>query len=157
MNDVQMGHEKTITAILPALAGANMIFGMGMMELGVTFSFVQLVIDDMLVGNIKKMIKTDLRLEITTDPEWPKCLAEKGFPPKFWSPHMVRGRRFNADEFSATSKKQGIVQEARQKVQAILTHHTPEPLSPYIRQKIKEIILESEERKITRKRGVILD
>jgi trimethylamine--corrinoid protein Co-methyltransferase len=43
---VQAGHEKTLTALLPALAGANLIYGAGMTESGVTFDPAQLVIDD---------------------------------------------------------------------------------------------------------------
>jgi trimethylamine--corrinoid protein Co-methyltransferase len=36
--DAQSGHEKTITGILPALAGANVIYGLGMLEMGITFN-----------------------------------------------------------------------------------------------------------------------
>ena len=32
-----MGHEKTLTGLIPALAGANMIYGLGMLESGITF------------------------------------------------------------------------------------------------------------------------
>ena len=46
MSDAQAGHEKTITSLLPALAGANLIYGMGMLELGLTFDFGQMVMDD---------------------------------------------------------------------------------------------------------------
>ncbi|MBN2203761.1 MAG: trimethylamine methyltransferase family protein [Thermoleophilia bacterium] len=44
-SDAQAGHEKTLTALLPALAGANVIFGLGMVESGLTFDFAQLVMD----------------------------------------------------------------------------------------------------------------
>ena len=43
MVDAQSGHEKTITGILPALAGANVIYGLGMLEMGITFDLAQLV------------------------------------------------------------------------------------------------------------------
>ncbi|MCP4451947.1 MAG: Trimethylamine methyltransferase MttB, partial [Planctomycetes bacterium] len=45
MSDVQTGHEKTLTGLIPALAGANMIYGPGMLESGITFDFGQLVLD----------------------------------------------------------------------------------------------------------------
>ena len=45
MSDSQLGHEKTLTGFLPALAGANLIYGSGMMESGVVFDCGQLVID----------------------------------------------------------------------------------------------------------------
>jgi trimethylamine--corrinoid protein Co-methyltransferase len=48
--DAQAAHEKTITSILPALAGASNIYGAGMLELGMSFSLEQLVIDDVING-----------------------------------------------------------------------------------------------------------
>ena len=45
MADAQSGHEKTITSLLPALAGANLIYGLGMLESGVTIDYAQLVMD----------------------------------------------------------------------------------------------------------------
>ncbi len=46
MPDGQAGHEKTITSLAAALAGVNMIYGSGMLELGMTFSLEQMVIDN---------------------------------------------------------------------------------------------------------------
>jgi len=40
--DGQTAHEKTLTALLPALAGANLIYGLGMIEMGMTLSYAQL-------------------------------------------------------------------------------------------------------------------
>jgi len=49
----QSGHEKTITAILPQLVGASNIYGCGMLELGMSFSKEQLVIDNDIIGMMK--------------------------------------------------------------------------------------------------------
>ena len=54
MSDAQVGHEKTISALLPALAGANLIYGPGMLEMGMTFSFGQLIIDDEIAAMVKR-------------------------------------------------------------------------------------------------------
>lgn len=54
---MQAGHEKTITTLLPALAGANTIYGAGMLELGMTFSMEQLVIDNDIISMIKKVME----------------------------------------------------------------------------------------------------
>ena len=45
MVDAQSGHEKTLTGLLPALAGANLIYGSGMLESGMTIDYAQLVMD----------------------------------------------------------------------------------------------------------------
>lgn len=56
MGDVQAGIEKTLTALTPALAGANIIYGLGMLEMGVTFCFRQLLMD----ADVADMIKFTL-------------------------------------------------------------------------------------------------
>jgi trimethylamine--corrinoid protein Co-methyltransferase len=42
--------------MLPAMAGANMVYGAGMLELGMSFSMEQLVIDNDIIGAIKKVV-----------------------------------------------------------------------------------------------------
>ena len=57
MVDAQSGHEKTLTGLMPALAGANVIYGLGMIESGMTFDFGQLVMDDEFAGMIKQCVR----------------------------------------------------------------------------------------------------
>jgi trimethylamine--corrinoid protein Co-methyltransferase len=42
--------------LLSALAGANLIYGAGMLEAGMTFSFGQLVIDNEIAAMVKRII-----------------------------------------------------------------------------------------------------
>ena len=42
--DAQAAYETAITALYPALAGVNLIYGLGMLELGVTFDYSHLLI-----------------------------------------------------------------------------------------------------------------
>ena len=51
-----MGHEKTFTALVAALAGAGDIYGAGMTESGVTFDPAMLVMDDEWIGMIRFFI-----------------------------------------------------------------------------------------------------
>jgi trimethylamine--corrinoid protein Co-methyltransferase len=55
--DAQAGHEKTLTAMLPALAGANLIYGLGMLEMGQVLSFSQMVMDNEFAAMIKRSIR----------------------------------------------------------------------------------------------------
>ena len=54
--DAQAGHEKTLTALLPALAGANLVYGMGMLEMGQVLSFSQMVMDNEFAAMIKRSV-----------------------------------------------------------------------------------------------------
>ena len=53
---MQTGHEKTLTALMAALAGTNLIYGLGMIESGVTFDYAQLVIDNEMARMIKHVV-----------------------------------------------------------------------------------------------------
>mgnify|MGYP001136245290 FL=1 len=57
MPDGQAGHEKTITSLLAALSGVNMIYGSGMLELGMTFSMEQMVIDNDIIRMERKVME----------------------------------------------------------------------------------------------------
>lgn len=43
--------------MMAAMAGANVIYGLGMLELGMTFSPAQLVIDDEIARMVKRIVK----------------------------------------------------------------------------------------------------
>lgn len=62
MPSAQAGHEKTLTALPSVLAGTSTVYGAGMLELGMSFSLEQLVIDNDIIGMIKHVangIKVD--------------------------------------------------------------------------------------------------
>ena len=60
---MQTAHEKTITGLIPALGGANQIYGAGMIESGVTIDYGVLVMDN----EIARMAKFILRGIPTND------------------------------------------------------------------------------------------
>ena len=51
-----MGHEKTLTALAVALAGASYVYGAGMTESGVTFDPAVLVMDDEWIAMIRHFL-----------------------------------------------------------------------------------------------------
>jgi trimethylamine--corrinoid protein Co-methyltransferase len=55
--DVQNGFERALNAILPALAGADELSGIGEMEAGVMGSFSQMVVDNEFAGSILRARK----------------------------------------------------------------------------------------------------
>lgn len=57
MPDGQASHEKTITSFLAAMAGANTIYGSGMLELGVTFSLEQCIVDNDIINMERKAME----------------------------------------------------------------------------------------------------
>ncbi len=68
MGDAQSGHEKTLTGILPMLAGANIIYGLGMLEMGMTISYSQLLMDaemaEMMLYSMDGIVVNDETLSV---------------------------------------------------------------------------------------------
>ena len=56
MCDGQAAHEKTLTGLPVALAGTSLIYGAGMLEMGVTFDLAQLVVDNEIARMIRKFV-----------------------------------------------------------------------------------------------------
>lgn len=54
MPDVQAAHELTLTALFPALAGANLIYGLGMLDSGLTWDYAQAVLQNEMYKMIMK-------------------------------------------------------------------------------------------------------
>jgi len=50
--DIQAGYESTLSATLSALSGANVIFGSGVLEQGMTMGYAKLVMDAEMLGMI---------------------------------------------------------------------------------------------------------
>ena len=55
--DIQNGFERAMNAILPALAGADELSGIGEMEAGVMGSYAQMVVDNEFAGSILRVRK----------------------------------------------------------------------------------------------------
>ncbi len=57
MSDYQCGHEKTITALLAVLSGANLIYGAGLLEAGISYSHSQLVLDNETFKMVRRLME----------------------------------------------------------------------------------------------------
>ncbi len=55
--DAQMGAEKMATALLSALAGTNLMFGMSMIEGNHTMSLETMIVEDELAGYVKRVLQ----------------------------------------------------------------------------------------------------
>jgi len=62
--DIQSGFERSLNAMIPALAGADELSGIGEMEAGVMGSFAQIVCDNEIAASVRRLKKG---FEITED------------------------------------------------------------------------------------------
>jgi trimethylamine--corrinoid protein Co-methyltransferase len=151
VSDAQAGHETTLTGLLPALAGANLIYGLGMIEMGMTIDFGQLVMDN----EFARMIKHVLRgIPVTDETLAVDVIREIGVGKDFLSHdstyrHM-RGQsrprlidRSMREDWRAAGGKD-IYQRAVEEARHILENHRPDPLPDGVSETIRSIVSEAE-------------
>ena len=54
--DAQSGHEFTLTAIIPALAGANLIYGVGMLDSALTWDYASVYLQNEFIDMVLKVV-----------------------------------------------------------------------------------------------------
>jgi trimethylamine--corrinoid protein Co-methyltransferase len=149
--DAQSGHEKTLTSLLPALAGANLIYGLGMLESGVTIDYAQLVMD----AEFARMIKFCVPgIPVTDETLSVDVIAEIGPFSDFLShDDTYRGMRGQSrstlidrrvrEEWAAAGSTT-IYDRARAEACRLLETHQPQPLTAEVASGLRAIIAAAE-------------
>jgi len=149
--DAQSGHEKTITGMLPALAGANVIYGLGMLEMGITFDLAQLVLDNEIAGmilySLNGIVVNDETLSVDVIREMgigKDYLAHASTYKHMKSQSQVQliDRRMREDWEAAGSTD--IYKRAHSRVIEILETYEPAPLPANVLNTIRSIVEETE-------------
>lgn len=155
MSDAQAGHEKTITALLPALAGANILYGMGMLEMGVTFSFGQLMIDDTIATMVKRVVQG---VDVTDDTLAVDVIKEVGggqgkqfltcqHTLDYMRKEQVPGGLFDRSARQTWQELTGgkdVGIRANELAKEILASHKPEPLDAATKKELSRIVASAE-------------
>jgi trimethylamine--corrinoid protein Co-methyltransferase len=151
MVDAQSGHEKTITGLLPALAGANLIYGLGMIEMGMTIDYGQMVMDNEFARMIKYVVQG---IPVNDESLAVDVIHEIGVGKDFLShestykhmrtqsqPKLIDRR--TREEWEASGSTD-IYQRALEEAKYILENHKPDPLPDNVLATIRSIVEESE-------------
>lgn len=149
---MQIGHEKTLTALLPALAGANLIYGLGMLESGITLSYGQLVADNEFAMMIKRVVKgipvddENLAVDVISQVGAGGNFISQEHTRKFMrtlqsQPRLIdRNRRGRWLDLGG----KGMMDRAVEEAQHILQTHKPDPLPAGTESQLRSIIEEAE-------------
>jgi trimethylamine--corrinoid protein Co-methyltransferase len=129
------------------LAGANLIYGAGMFESGITFDYGQLLIDNEIASLIKRFVNgmpvndetlaVDLIHEIGPKGDYLSCdhtmrhMRETSMP-------LLFDRR-TREEWSADGSTD-IYQRATEEARRVLAEHVVEPLPDDVQAKMQEIV-----------------
>ena len=160
MPDAQAGHEKTLTAMCAANAGSNLIYGAGMLDSGLIFSYTQLVIDNDIFKMVRKVMQG-----ITVDDENLAIDVIKAVGPRgdhLSQPHTMKYMRTlpstpniiergNYDRWLGKGGKD-MAERAAEKAADIIANHKPMPLTDEATSALRAIVEEADEEDKERKK-----
>jgi trimethylamine---corrinoid protein Co-methyltransferase len=141
-----------MTSLLPALAGANLIYGLGMLESGVTIDYAQLVMDAEFARMVKYCVPG---IPVTDETLSVDVIAEVGPFSDFLSHEdTYRGMRGQSqsklidrrvrEEWSQAGGT-SLYERAQAEARRILETHTPDPLPEAVQAELKSIIEAAEQ------------
>jgi len=152
--DIQNGFERALNAIIPALAGADELSGIGEMEAGVMGSFAQIVCDNEIAASVRRLRNG---FDITED-----SLAVEVISSVMETTHNFLGQKhtlryLRSGEVLLTSLAErgsweaweqnsciGMAERAQVEATKILQNHQVEPLSTDQEKELDEILREAD-------------
>ncbi len=146
--DIQLGMEKLGTALLPALAGTNMILGMGLFAEENAMSLEILMLDHEVAGYTQRVLQGILVNDYTVDLSPFKEVGPGGifldtdhtfdnFKKEMWLPTITsRGTLDLADDQNLN----GMRSNARRAINKVMQKYTPPSLPEDIDSRLEEII-----------------
>ena len=145
---VQAGFEKALSILFPILAGATGIGTIGQLEGGLTFSYVQLVIDNEIIGYIKRALRG---FDVNKEKLSLDAIKEIGIGGNFLQ-HEDTVTNYRSEFYMSdilermplssweTQDVKGLEEKARQKAMKIIKEHRCEPLDSDIAREIDKIV-----------------
>ena len=150
--DAQSGHEFTLTAIIPALAGANLIYGVGMLDSALTWDYASAYLQNEFIDMILKVVngiqitEETLAMDVIRDvgPAGEFITHEHTYNnfKKLSSPKMMN--RDNRENWEAAGSPD-IAEIAFEKSKDILENYKPEPRSEKVQKELDSIYAEYEQ------------
>ena len=146
--NIQASYERALNALLPVLSWPDILVGPGLMGGSTHFSPEQLLID----VEVYKMGRRTYQGIATEDTKWLDDVIQQVGPAGYFmgQPSTVKNMRSGEwyltefgwhgsyEEWHASGKP-NLIQEARQKVENILSNHKPLPLSEEMEQELDQI------------------
>jgi trimethylamine--corrinoid protein Co-methyltransferase len=149
--DAQAGYESLLTALIPALAGANLVYGTGMLDSGMVLDYGKMVMDDEINHQIKRIVKGMLVDDTTLSVDLIKEVGLTGdylvhpstlrLFKQLSAPKLMNRESYeNWTAGGSTDLHQRALQQARE----LVANHQSPPISEQARREIDEIIRETE-------------
>jgi trimethylamine--corrinoid protein Co-methyltransferase len=151
--DVQNGYERALNAVIPALAGADELSGIGEMEAGVMSSYAQMICDDEIAASVHRLLRNFQVDEdsLAVDVIGTVMEGERNFLSQDHTVRYLRAGeifitrladRTSWEEWNRTGRE-GMAGRAQYEAERLLTEHEVPSLTEDQEQALDEIIQEA--------------
>ena len=141
--------------MMAALAGANVIYGMGMLEMGVTFSYAQLMLDDAIAKMVQRVVSG---VDVTDDTLAVDVIKDVGggqgkqFLTHQHTFDFMRKEQVSGGLFDRSARQTWLMntggkdsaQRAADLAKEVLATHKPEPLDAIVQKEIRRLVESAE-------------
>ena len=149
--DAQAGYESLLSAIIPSLAGANLVYGTGMLDSGMVLDYGKMILDDEINRAIKRIVKGVVVNEETLSVQAIKEIGHKGnflMHPSTLSQYksLLRTDLMNRESYErwVAQGQSNTHDRALEMARNLVKNHQPKPISEQAQKEIDEIIRETE-------------
>ncbi|UCE51493.1 MAG: trimethylamine methyltransferase family protein [Desulfobacterales bacterium] len=150
--DAQSGHEFTLTAIIPALAGANMIYGVGMLDSALTWDYASAYLQNEFIDMVLKVVngiqvsEKSLAMDVIRDvgPAGEFITHEHTYQSFKNLSHPELMNRDNRENWEAAGSPD-IVDLAYEKSLEVLNTYEPKPRPQNVQKELDSIYAEYEQ------------
>ncbi len=149
--DAQAAHEATYSALMTALAGANIIYGPGMLDFGITVDYGQLLFSN----DIIKMVRRSLAgIEVNHDTLAVEIINKVGPAGNFiveeHTMKYMRSEQVQPELIDRTMRhtwvgngSKNMTEVAKLKAVEIIENYRPTPLKDNIREEIEAVVVKA--------------
>lgn len=148
--DIQSGYERTFNAVLPALAGADELSGIGEMEAGVAGSYAQMVCDNEIAGSVRRVLRgfSVNQDSLAVDVIDKVMNGSRNFLAEAHSIKYLRAGEIQLAELSERrpfaewerSGRQGLAENAQAEAERILAEHEVPPLEDAQQKELEKVM-----------------
>ena len=144
--DVQAGFEKAVTAFPLLVEGASIIYGVGAVDAGAAISYSQMVMDNELIGGLRRMMEGITLHDLDEEVELIKANIPRGNFLKekhtrlnykhHWQPELLNKEAYETWVVS----REKVAEKSRQKAIEILATHQPPRLPANAEAELERIL-----------------